>query len=479
MKGLILRIFLWVWVALVAMSVSFTLVAIASFPPERAERRTFRIADTIALHAGRAAARLEAGDRAGAETILAQVARDQDTDLTVVRDGLQVLTAGASAAPNATADILTAARAASAADKPVRSEGAELDFVAMRLDVPGWVGVASLKRFDPFRPLLDPETLLVRLAIVLALSGVVALALASYLTRPLRVLRAASARLAGGDLGVRVGPGVGRAPAEIRALGRDFDTMAERVASLLESQRQLLRDVSHELRSPLARMGVALELCKQRSGPEALPNLQRIERDAERLAQLVSEILTLARLEAGDAAESAAPVDLAALVGAVASDTDFEAQAHRKSVIVRETTSATVFGRAESLRSAIENVVRNAIRFTAEGTAVELELERVPDPSGSPVAEIRVRDHGPGVPEAALADIFRPFHRVEPDRDRQTGGAGIGLAIAQRAVQLHGGTVRAENVAAGSGLRVVMRLPIRPPVSGELQSDSRQSAAKA
>lgn len=148
-------------------------------------------------------------------------------------------------------------------------------------------------------------------------------------------------------------------------------------------------------------------------------------------------------------------------------------------MVVRETTPATVYGRAESLRSAVENVVRNAVRFTAEGTAVELALALVTQDDGTPAVEVRVRDHGPGVPEAALTDIFRPFHRVEPDRDRQTGGAGIGLAIVERAVRLHGGTVRAENVTSdpgGSGLRIVMRLPIRPPLSGEAQI---QGVAKA
>jgi two-component system sensor histidine kinase CpxA len=233
--------------------------------------------------------------------------------------------------------------------------------------------------------------------------------------------------------------------------------MAQRLESMVKAQQRLLGDISHELRSPLARLGVALGLARQRSGPEAGGALDRIERESDNLNEMISQLLTLTRLESGTDGRKKTEVDLASLVREVADDADFEARSINRGVQVVSADKCSITGVEELLRSAIENVVRNAVRFTAEGTTVEVAL-RQQNGAGDHFAVISVRDRGHGVPEDALERIFRPFYRTEDARDRQSGGGtGLGLAITERAVRLHGGTVRASNAPDG-GLAVELRL---------------------
>jgi signal transduction histidine kinase len=296
--------------------------------------------------------------------------------------------------------------------------------------------------------------------------------LARYLTSPVAKLRAATKELARGNLSVRVTPALGKRRDELTYLGEDFDQMAEQIEALINSQRRLLGDISHELRSPLARLNVALELARQRSGPAATSALERIQREAENLNEMIGQLLALTRLEGGDKAVEKTEFDLAELVRQIADDAEFEARSRNRSVALKSLESCPVTGNYELLRRAIENVVRNAIHYTADGTTVEVEL-RV-DASESPEgrALITVRDHGPGVPENALEDIFRPFYRVDDARDREAGGVGLGLAIAERAVKLHGGTVTAMNAQDG-GLVVTITLP----VNKQQTANSKESRA--
>jgi two-component system sensor histidine kinase CpxA len=233
--------------------------------------------------------------------------------------------------------------------------------------------------------------------------------------------------------------------------------MAQRLESMVKAQQRLLGDISHELRSPLARLGVALGLARQRSGPEAGGALDRIERESDNLNEMISQLLTLTRLESGTDGRKRTEVDLTSLVREVADDADFEARSINRGVQVVSADKCSITGVEELLRSAIENVVRNAVRFTPEGTTVEVAL-REQNGSGDHFAVISVRDRGHGVPEDALERIFRPFYRTEDARDRQSGGGtGLGLAITERAVRLHGGTVRASNAPDG-GLAVELKL---------------------
>ncbi len=297
--------------------------------------------------------------------------------------------------------------------------------------------------------------------------------LAWYVTRPIRHLRQAFVALSVGRLDTRVAPLIGRRRDEVADLGREFDKMAQRLQTLIAAQRSLLHDVSHELRSPLARLQAAIGLVRQ--SPQKLQgSLDRIETEAERLDDLVGQILTLSRLEAGTPAElleRPEPTDLVDLIGSIASDAHFEAQASDRAVVFESDGELPADVRVELLHRAVENVVRNAVKYTHPGTTVEVTATRKPSGDGVLVS---VADQGPGVAEDELAAIFEPFYRGP--QGQPSLGFGLGLAIARRAVEAHGGRVRAVN-RPGGGLVIEMEVPsgrrsrpdgdVRQPVTRE------------
>jgi two-component system sensor histidine kinase CpxA len=291
----------------------------------------------------------------------------------------------------------------------------------------------------------------VRLVGLLLTAVLVCYALALYLTSPITKLREATHKLADGDLRTRVAPRLGRRHDELADLASDFDIMAERIESLITSQQRLARDISHELRSPLARLNVALEIAKQNSTVETEPQLARIERESDRLNEMISRLLTLAQLESGSVDVEREAVDLAELVRDVAADADFEAQANGKFVQVTTADKCGVIGSESLLRSAIENVLRNAVRYTPDRSVVEVSLTAT---NGHAV--LSVSDKGGGVPDDELGNIFKPFYRIGESRERKTGGIGLGLAIAKRAIAAHRGSISARN--AGGGLTIDIKL---------------------
>lgn len=290
-------------------------------------------------------------------------------------------------------------------------------------------------------------------------SGLVCVVLARYLALPLLALANASRRLAQGDLSARAGARFTSRSDEIGDLVRDFDAMAERIASLIESQKQLLSDISHELRSPLARLQVALELARRKAGPAAETDLARIQAETDRMTDLIAQLLAVSKAEGDARTRRVETFDLADIVREIVGDADYEARTQGRSVVLRIEGSPLLQADPGLVSSAIENVVRNASRHTPEGTSVEVA---VADAAGC--ARVTVRDHGPGVPAEALNDIFAPFYRVGTARERSSGGVGLGLSIAQRAVALHGGTIRAENAPDG-GLVVTIDMPAAVPAS--------------
>ncbi len=292
---------------------------------------------------------------------------------------------------------------------------------------------------------------------VLSSVGFVCYVLAHYLTAPIVKLREATRKLASGDLSARVGNSIGKRKDEVADLGRDFDQMAERIEALMNGQRRLLGDISHELRSPLTRLNLALGVARRQAGELAVKSHDRIELEAERLNELIGQLLRLTEMESGEHLIKREPVNLAELIKEITTDADFEARNRNRAVRVVTAENCEIIGDESLLRSAIENVVRNAIRYTAEGTEVEISVFRRPAKEQLPI-EITVRDHGSGVPEASLDKLFRPFYRVADARDRQSGGAGLGLSITERAINLHNGTVSATN-APNQGLIVILRLP--------------------
>jgi two-component system sensor histidine kinase CpxA len=282
-------------------------------------------------------------------------------------------------------------------------------------------------------------------AVVLVIAGMGAI-LALSLAAPLRRLRAVVERFGAGDLAAR---SRSRRGDEIGELSRSFDEMADRIETLLGAERRLLQDVSHELRSPLARLGFALELA--RTAPDREGALARARKEADRMAVLIGELLELTRAEGDSAEADAEEIALDDLLREIVRDAALEAEARGCLLILHTESSIVVPGRRELLRRAVENVVRNAIRHAPERTAVEIDLAR-----NGQVATILVRDRGPGVPDDRIEAIFRPFFRVDDDRSRAGGGVGLGLSIARRAVSLHGGTISARNAAPGLAVTLTL-----------------------
>ena len=272
--------------------------------------------------------------------------------------------------------------------------------------------------------------------------------LARHLTEPVRRLQKAVERFGQGDLSTRFETS---RRDELGELARTFNRMADRIQTLLAAERRLLLDISHELRSPLARLGVAVELA--RSGEDREGPLDRIQKEADRLNSLVGELLQVTRAEGDPSSLRFEPVRLDDLVRDIVDTNRIEATARGSELKLEIKAAAEIQGEPELLRRALENVIRNAIRHAPVGTAVEVTV------AGSVV---QVRDYGPGVPEPALERIFDPFYRVENDRNRSSGGAGLGLAIARRAVELHKGTIRARNANPGLLVEIVVGQAVSP-----------------
>ena len=286
--------------------------------------------------------------------------------------------------------------------------------------------------------------------------------LTHHIVAPIQGIQSAARKVAAGDLSVRSPVEISERHDELADLAADFDGMVERMSAFVRSQKDLLSTVSHELRSPLTRLIMSLALLRKQSSPESEELLQRMERDVERVDTLMGQLLTLSRLETGLSPDGRNNVDLSQLVQEVVADGDFEARSSGKSVGL-QAEGGIVVEKADqqALRSACENIIRNAIRFTAPGSEVEVTL-KTEKMSPSPQAVLSVRDHGPGVPGELLQQIFQPFFRLkEPSGDpRATNGTGLGLAIALEAIRQHRGTIIASN-AKPIGLEVKIALPIR------------------
>jgi two-component system sensor histidine kinase CpxA len=451
MKSLFLKIFLSFWLA-IALFVVLAILAVMVFRPQRnptwESLRSTVLADAISAyeHGGEPKVREYLDNLDATQHVHAHVFDEQGKEISgrAAPGWVQHLAMGMSHAPHQ--GLLSPAPRV-LTESSASSDGHHRFTIALVLP-PG------PRVF--FGPHGFPVT---GLLILVISSGLVCYFLAWYLTKPVIRLRAATRQLAAGDLSARTGVPASRRRDEISGLLRDFDAMAERIETLVNAQSRLLKDISHELRSPLARLNVALGLVRQRSGFESANMLDRIELEVGRLNELIGRLLTLARIEDGQQSVPRIPVSLDELVLNVAEDAEFEAQArhcHVRSVI--PPGEWRVRGEASLLHSAIENVVRNAIRYTREGTTVEIHFARAETPGGAE-AVVKVTDCGPGVPPDALGKLFQPFYRLDDARGRQTGGVGLGLAITERAVRFHGGRVAASNRAEG-GLEVELRLPL-------------------
>ena len=462
-ESLFLKIFLWFWLAMTLVGATLVITTEITRPDVRLPRWREFTGDTISYYAERSADELKEGGREALDRYLEEIEETSQIRATVFdSQGNQV---SGHPAPRGADQLVARAQGSTEVQYQPRGRGSML--VARNAQAPdgqNYTIVAQLPG-PRMRPPMEATDLIVRLLAILFTAGLVCYGLARHLTSPVSRLQTAVRAMSAGNLATRVGPTFKTRKDEFADLGRDFDLMAERIEGLVGAQRQLLTDISHELRSPLARLNVALELARQRSGAEARASLDRIELETERMNELIGQLLRLARLEDHvDGGEQAAmeSVRLADLVHEVASDADFEAGSRNRGVQVVKVRDCVATGSVELLRSAIENIVRNALRYTGEETQVEISLDRT-SRDDRPYAHITVRDHGPGVPEEALEELFRPFYRVGDARDRQSGGTGLGLAIAERIIRLHGGTLTASNVREG-GLQMEVYLPLEKEV---------------
>lgn len=458
--SLFLKIFLWFWLAMVFIVLAYYAVTLARLNDETRQRW---MSDQLATHARTSARTFERNGQAGLVEYLNLMEQtlairaflfDQNgNELSgrvtppEARQLGRLAVAGGDASDSG--EITSAS--SFVAKSTVAPSGRRYVMVG---ELPGW------RRF-PYSYDFGLRDWQWQLLVLFLTAGVLCYALARYLVSPVVKLRAATYQLARGNLSTRVGPSLGRRHDELADLGRDFDRMAEQLESLALAQRRLLQDISHELRSPLARLFIAIELTRRQVPDGASPALARMEAEAERLNNLIGKLLTLEQLESPGEIHPRSSVDLAALVSKIASDADFEAKGQNRSVVVTASEPCTIEGDEELIGSAIENTLRNAVRYTDEGTTVEVSLRclRQNGDNTKSTALLRVRDHGCGVPTEQLGEIFRPFYRVAAARDRQSGGTGLGLAITQRAVTLHGGSVSAWN-APDRGLIVELQLPV-------------------
>ena len=310
----------------------------------------------------------------------------------------------------------------------------------------------------PLRGFLDGTfagPALSHLMLALLIAGAFCLVLTRHIVSPVRALQTAALRLAAGDLNSRVFPAIAPREDELADTAKAFDQMADRIQHLIQKRQELLADISHELRSPLTRISVSLEL--MRRGETDV--LEQMQVDLDRMNAMIGQILLLTRLDLQPSQADSERVELKAILQSIAHDAEFEVKGEDKTVFLRMEGSCSVRGDTNLLRSCIENIVRNAVRYTAPHSVVEITARTLIDPSGRTQCEIVVVDSGPGVPEASLPLLFDPFYRVSESREQQEDGTGLGLSISQKIVDLHHGTIQASNRNDVKGLMVRLTLP--------------------
>lgn len=295
-----------------------------------------------------------------------------------------------------------------------------------------------------------------RLIIAIFISGLICYLLSRYLTKPLHSLSLAAKSLATGKLHTRVGHFAGHNKDEIAELSLEFDSMAEQLETLIISKERLLQDISHELRSPLARLQIAIELGRQKTQALADDEFDRMEAECLRLNILISEILDYARLDQSTNTLNKKATNLPKIITTLVSNANYEFSSDTPRVIIKKLDACQLMLDERLIYRAIENVLRNALQYTPKDHSVYVSLDL--DDSLQHV-KIIIEDTGPGVPDEQLSKIFNPFYRVDTSRAKKTGGYGLGLAIAKQAIHLHGGSIHASNCVHG-GLIVEMILGI-------------------
>jgi two-component system, OmpR family, sensor histidine kinase CpxA len=458
MRSIFVKIFLWFWLTMVLIALAF--VFVWNLENDATPSRQSLTADAVAMYASSAAQSFELSGPQATEQLLRDLRQRSGVRASLLNEDLQPLIGELNSQ-----DATLARNAKSTGQTQFLTRGNFADAAAFVQSSSGrkYVLIAELPRRTSglFRGSASQQ--LLRWGIAILISGLVCYALTLYLIQPVLRIRSAASSIAGGDFSARAAPVLAHRRDEMGELVRDFNQMAEQIERLMETQQQLLRDISHELRSPLARLTVALEIARKWSGKEATSALNRIEQESERLNEMIGRLLTLARITSLVDPPQHTVIPLRSLLDQIAQDAAFEAAAKHSHVQVGGAQDCEIKGSQELLHSAIENVVRNAIRHAPPESTVRIGLQ-----CDGRHSRIAVSDEGPGVPIAELEKIFRPFYRLSDAREHRSGGTGIGLAITQEVARLHGGSVRARN-AEPHGLIVEIELPCNGP-SADLAS---------
>ena len=447
----ILKIFLWFWATVAVTGISLVLAFILQ-PLGVASRWHASLADTTHFFGSAAVAALDQGGIAAASEYIHRLSVDAQIHACIF-DAAGTPLAG-TFCPEFTAMAMHVAEG-KPEDFAIREGFIRMAVPIKRANGPAYIYASELVAGPRAALGTDPLVILLRGGLALIVSGLVCYFLTLYLTAPILRLRTAALQITGGQLSVRAERKMESRRDELGDLVRAFNQMADKTEHLISSQRQLVYDVSHEFRSPLARLNVSLDLLRRRGCEDSA--LIRMETDLRMLNEMIGRLLTVAKLEATSTLHAPLQVDLNSLLESVVGDAAFEAQEKGIHFEVVQSADLSVLAEPTLLRSAIENVLRNAVRYTHTETMVEVLLG--PDPvMTTNEAILVIRDHGPGVPEEDLANIFKPFYRVSDSRSQETGGVGLGLAITERIVRLHRGSIHALNAPNG-GLQVEMRFP--------------------
>ena len=460
MRSLFLKIFFWFWLTVILVGVSLVVTTLIARSNSQTDAEGWKASVSFAVsgEANRAVGIYEKGGEVALRNHFEQVRKARFIYFYLLdENGREVLD---QKPPRRAVELATRVGKDTpflpsypgsdrfAAERVVGPSGREYIFFLISPGVPVRDLVTALG-FDAF----------VGLAGVLVVAGVFCFWLARHITDPVVQLRIAASQIAEGQLGTRVPRSMQRRRDEIGVLSQQFDRMAERIQSLLADHEWLLSTVSHELRSPLTRLSVAAALLRQCPEGEKLEYVDRIELETEQLNKLIAQLLTLSRIESGvDTGSRKETIDLTNLVQEVAADGNFEAQARSCAVRVGIMDPCITTGIIDQVRTAIENVVRNAIRHTEANSEVEITIRKHGN-SPNAAAVIGVCDHGAGVADSDLERIFQPFYRVDQSSGPNSEGAGLGLAITKRIARSHGGRVRAVNAPNG-GLLVELEFPL-------------------
>lgn len=446
MRSLFARVFVNFWLASALMILSLTIITAMTNARPLSHRW---LVHSLDLYANTAVSAYEEEGTRGLNEYLSEIRSDSQIDATLLKDDTNLTSAPI---PPALSDLVTMARIERRSQFSFKSPW--LGVVRQTRKGGVYFFVAQVQPVRMFGNFVNPESAVFRILLVLLISGSLCGLLAKSIAKPIRSLQKTAMAIAAGDLAARASPSLAGRTDELASLAHDFDRMAERVQQLLEQQKLLLRDISHELRSPLARLNMSAELVQRGD----LSAAARMQSDIKALERMVSDLLTLARIDAADRYSRRETVHIGRLIQQITKDASFEGRAEDKTVVQTGAFDRYVYGDGALLHSCVENVVRNALRHTPHGGIVEVNIADGADADRA-LAVINVSDEGSGVPEEVLEQIFDPFFRVPTAGSHKQGGAGLGLSISRKIAALYEGSIVAQNLKEG-GFQVQIRLPV-------------------